>query len=67
MELRAVPPRQQGDGRVPPAKLRRWAERLWSAEATEVFAYFNNDPGGAAARDADRFRTLIDTWAARVS
>ena len=39
-----------------PAKLRRWAERLWSAEATEVFAYFNNDPGGAAARDADRFR-----------
>ena len=50
-----------------PAKLRRWAERLRSVEATEVFAYFNNDPGGAAVRDADRFRTLIGTRAARVS
>lgn len=46
-----------------PAKLRRWAERLRSIEATEVFAYFNNDPGGAAVRDASRFRTLMGVQA----
>jgi uncharacterized protein YecE (DUF72 family) len=42
-----------------PGKLRRWAGRLRSIDAAEVFAYFNNDPGGAAVRDADRFRSLL--------
>lgn len=36
-------------------KLRRWAERLATLDAKDVFVYFNNDTGGAAVRDA---RTL---------
>ncbi|NXY98889.1 DUF72 domain-containing protein [Streptomyces sp. BR123] len=41
--------------------LRSWAGRIadaWPREA-DVFAYFNNDPGGAAVRDADAFRRLF--------
>ncbi|MEU9235623.1 DUF72 domain-containing protein [Streptomyces subrutilus] len=40
--------------------LRSWADRIvdtWPAEA-EVFAYFNNDPGGAAVANARSFRRL---------
>ncbi len=41
------------------SKLRRWADRLRSLEANEVFVYFNNDPGAAAPRDALTFRDLL--------
>jgi len=34
------------------SKLRRWAERLAELPASEVWVFFNNDPGGAAVRDA---------------
>jgi len=33
-------------------KLRRWADRIRALPAGDVFAYFNNDTGGAAVRDA---------------
>ncbi|MBT2481472.1 DUF72 domain-containing protein [Streptomyces sp. ISL-94] len=55
------------EGRATPAPrygrtaLRSWAERIadaWPAEA-DVFAYFNNDPGGAAVVDARAFRRLV--------
>jgi uncharacterized protein YecE (DUF72 family) len=48
----------------PPAKLRRWAERIASLPASETYCYFNNDPGGAAVRDAEALRSLIDTLVA---
>jgi uncharacterized protein YecE (DUF72 family) len=38
-------------------KLRRWASRIAAADAREAFVYFNNDPTGAAIRDA---RTMIE-------
>jgi uncharacterized protein YecE (DUF72 family) len=38
-------------------KLRRWTERIAGLPASEVYVYFNNDPGGAAVRDA---RTLTE-------
>jgi uncharacterized protein YecE (DUF72 family) len=38
-------------------KLRRWASRIADMPASEVYVYFNNDPGGAAVRDA---RTLTE-------
>jgi uncharacterized protein YecE (DUF72 family) len=46
----------------PRAKLRRWAGRIASLEAREVFVYFNNDTGGAAVRDA---LTLMELLASR--
>ncbi|MEV8536734.1 DUF72 domain-containing protein [Streptomyces sp. NPDC051211] len=54
------------EGRAQPAPrygrsaLRSWAERIadtWPPEA-DVYAYFNNDPGGAAVVDARSFRRL---------
>lgn len=39
--------------------LREWAERIAAAYGdAPVFAYFNNDPGGAAVRDAVTFAAL---------
>jgi uncharacterized protein YecE (DUF72 family) len=38
-------------------KLRRWASRIAATDAEEAFIYFNNDPTGAAIRDA---RTMIE-------
>ena len=38
-------------------KLARWASRIAAANAKEAFIYFNNDPTGAAIRDA---RTMIE-------
>jgi uncharacterized protein YecE (DUF72 family) len=35
-----------------PEKLGRWAGRLVALPAQEVYVFFNNDPGGAAVRDA---------------
>jgi uncharacterized protein YecE (DUF72 family) len=49
--------------------LMSWVGRIgdtWPVEA-DVFAYFNNDPGGAAIHDADAFRRLIDRRTTRVS
>ncbi len=45
-------------GSYPPDALREWATRMraWSAAGRDVFAYFNNDPGGAAVRDARALR-----------
>ena len=55
-----------GSGAPPPGyttpALRTWANRLsetWASGET-VYAYFNNDTGGAAVRDAGTFRALID-------
>ena len=42
-----------------PAKLRRWANRLADLPVQELFVYFNNDPGGAAIRDATRLTELM--------
>jgi uncharacterized protein YecE (DUF72 family) len=41
-------------------KLRRWASRIAAAEADEAFIYFNNDPTGAAIRDARTMIELLD-------
>ncbi|GLZ04227.1 histidine kinase [Actinomadura sp. NBRC 104412] len=41
--------------------LRTWARRLddtWDADGNDAYVYFNNDPGGAAVRDALRFTAL---------
>jgi uncharacterized protein YecE (DUF72 family) len=45
----------------PREKLRRWAERLaaMAERASEVYVYFNNDPGGAAVRDAFTLTDLL--------
>jgi uncharacterized protein YecE (DUF72 family) len=43
------------------AALQTWARRIadtWPAEA-DVFAYFNNDPGGAAVRNAVSFARIV--------
>jgi uncharacterized protein YecE (DUF72 family) len=40
-------------------KLRRWAERIAGLDVGEVFVYFNNDPGGAAVRDAIALHDLL--------
>jgi len=52
---------RQGAG-YPRAKLRRWADRFAELPARDVYVYFNNDPGGAAVRDA---RTLFELLEAR--
>ena len=46
----------------PKEKLRRWAERLAGIESDETWVFFNNDPQGAALRDAV---TLTDLLAGR--
>jgi uncharacterized protein YecE (DUF72 family) len=40
-------------------KLRRWADRIAALPAGEVWAFFNNDPGGAAVRDARFLRDAL--------
>lgn len=55
----------QGNRRGPDyrrEKLRRWADRLLTLDADDTYVFFNNDPTGAAVRDA---RTLTDLLAAR--
>jgi uncharacterized protein YecE (DUF72 family) len=48
-------------GRYPDAALVAWAERIasWSAGGCPVWAYFNNDIGGHAVRDAARLRDMV--------
>jgi uncharacterized protein YecE (DUF72 family) len=52
---------QKYGGRYHDARLEEWAE--WLAEQAragrQVFAYFNNDTGGHAPRDAVRLRSMI--------
>jgi uncharacterized protein YecE (DUF72 family) len=40
-------------------KLRRWADRIAGLRASDVFVYFNNDPGAAAVRDAHAVTQLL--------
>jgi uncharacterized protein YecE (DUF72 family) len=42
-----------------PEKLRRWADRIAEMPVEDGYVYFNNDQGGAAIRDALRFRDLL--------
>ena len=48
-------------GRYPSQRLSAWADRIadW-ADERPVWAFFNNDIGGHAVRDADRLRAMID-------
>ncbi|MEV4061783.1 DUF72 domain-containing protein [Nonomuraea dietziae] len=41
------------------AALRSWARRVREAGWGESYVYFNNDPGGAAVRNAQRFAALV--------
>lgn len=43
------------------AQLRQWAERIrgWLDAGVDVYAYFNNDAGGCAVRNALRLRELV--------
>ncbi len=44
----------------PRAKLRTWAGRVMALPARDVFVYFNNDPTGAAIRDAIAFAGMLE-------
>jgi uncharacterized protein YecE (DUF72 family) len=48
-----------GEPDYPREKLRRWAARVASTDATSTYVYFNNDPGGAAVRDALAFTAML--------
>ncbi len=49
-------------GRYSSQRLAAWATRMseWASEGCRVWAYFNNDIGGHAFRDADRLRTFLE-------
>jgi uncharacterized protein YecE (DUF72 family) len=47
-------------------KLRDWAARLASLPARDVWVYFNNDPLGAALRDAATLTELLEAFGADV-
>jgi uncharacterized protein YecE (DUF72 family) len=50
----------------PAPTLRRWSKKLSNLAARQVFVYFNNDPGGAAVRDAELMQRYLDArWEAR--
>lgn len=51
----------------PREKLRRWAARIAATPARETFVYFNNDPGGAAVRDATTLTTMLREATTRAS
>ncbi len=50
-------------GSYPDGDLDWWAARLreWAAQGRDIYAYFNNDGGGNAVRDADRLRACMGT------
>jgi uncharacterized protein YecE (DUF72 family) len=52
---------QRYGGRYPSQRLSAWAGRMvdWADAGLPVWAYFNNDIGGHAFRDADRLRTMV--------
>jgi uncharacterized protein YecE (DUF72 family) len=49
------------------SKLRRWAERIETLPARDVWAFFNNDHSGAAVRDALFIRDVISQSEQRVA
>jgi uncharacterized protein YecE (DUF72 family) len=50
---------RRGAASYPREKLRRWADRLRELPVEELFVYLNNDPGGAAFRDAETMTSLL--------
>lgn len=50
-------------GSYPDEDLRWWAERMreWERDGKEVYAYFNNDGGGHAVRNAWTLRGILDS------
>jgi uncharacterized protein YecE (DUF72 family) len=48
-------------------KIRRWAERVATLPARDVWVFFNNDPTGAAVRDARFLREVLVRSEARVA
>lgn len=48
-------------GRYSAQRLRSWADRIagWTGDGLTVWAYFNNDLGGHAPRDASRLREMV--------
>jgi uncharacterized protein YecE (DUF72 family) len=48
-------------GRYSSQRLSAWADRMieWAAADLAVWAYFNNDAGGHAVRDASRLRAMV--------
>jgi uncharacterized protein YecE (DUF72 family) len=51
----------------PREKLHRWAERMIELPANDTYVYFNNDPGGAAVRDAGTLMRMLDRAGASVA
>lgn len=49
--------------------LRTWADRIavWHAQGRDVYAYFNNDPGAAAPRNALMLRSLLGMGTSRTT
>lgn len=49
-------------GRYSSQRLSAWAGRMvaWAEGGLDVWAYFNNDVGGHAVRDASRLRTMVE-------
>jgi uncharacterized protein YecE (DUF72 family) len=49
-------------GDYPEDTLQDWASRIrgWRLEGKPVFAYFDNDIGGAAPRDAERLKRMFN-------
>lgn len=49
-------------GNYPDRQLREWAARIqsWTPQLSEVFAYFNNDVGGHAVRNARTLRAMLE-------
>jgi uncharacterized protein YecE (DUF72 family) len=52
---------QRYGGRYPSQRLAAWADRIgeWAGAGLPVWAYFNNDVGGHAVRDATRLREMV--------
>jgi len=50
------------DGSYGARKLSRWAELVggWLEEGHDVYAYFNNDLGGAAVRNGQALAKLVE-------
>ena len=48
-------------GSYSPQRLRKWAERIeeWRKDRLTVYAYFNNDIGGCAVRNARELMDLV--------
>jgi uncharacterized protein YecE (DUF72 family) len=48
-------------GSYSPQLLTAWADRMvgWAGEGRPIYAYFNNDVGGHAVKDAERLRELV--------